>query len=232
MSHPSAALRFVVFDVDGTLVDSQHTIAASMATAFDLNGYPRPDLRQVRRVVGLSLVEAVAWLLPTEPESRHAAVAEDYKAAFFELRSRPDHDDPLFPGARDILSRLEAAGYQLGICTGKSRRGLVAMLTQHGLSAHFVTAQTADRHPGKPHPAMLKQAMAEAGAEPATTVLVGDTSFDMTMARNAGVAPIGVSWGYHDAAELRETGAGAVIDRFEDLPAQVEGLIGSPVGGP
>ncbi len=226
----SAALPLVVFDVDGTLVDSQHTIAASMATAFDLNGYPRPDLRDVRRVVGLSLVEAVARLLPTEPDSRHATVAEDYKAAFFELRNRPDHDDPLFPGARDVVSRLDAAGYQLGICTGKSRRGLVAVLTHHGLSPHFVTAQTADQHPGKPHPAMLRQAMAEAGAEPATTVLVGDTSFDMAMARNAGVAPVGVSWGYHEVAELKESGADVVIDHFDDLLAEIEALIGSPAG--
>lgn len=224
----SAALPFVVFDVDGTLVDSQHSIAASMATAFDLNGYPRPDIRDVRRVVGLSLVEAVARLLPTEPDSRHVAVAEDYKSAFFELRNRPGHDDPLFPGARDVVSRLDAAGYQLGICTGKSRRGLVAVLAHHGLSAHFMTMQTADRHPGKPHPAMLRQAMAEAGAEPATTVLIGDTSFDMAVARSAGVAPVGVSWGYHAVSELRDSGADAVIDRFEDLPAHVEGLIGLP----
>lgn len=226
----SAALPFVVFDVDGTLVDSQHTIAASMATAFDLHGHPRPDLRDVRRVVGLSLVEAVARLLPGEPDARHAAVAEDYKAAFFALRSRDDHDDPLFPGVRDVLSALAAAGYQLGICTGKSRRGLAAVLAHHGLSAHFVTAQTADGHPGKPHPAMLRQAMVEAGAEPATTVLVGDTSFDMAMARNAGVAPIGVSWGYHEAAELTDAGAGVVIDHFDDLPAEVAGLIGMPAG--
>lgn len=224
----SDTLPFVVFDVDGTLVDSQHSIAASMATAFDLNGYPRPHLRDVRRVVGLSLVEAVARLLPTEPDARHVAVAEDYKAAFFELRNRPDHDDPLYPGVRDVLSTLDAAGYQLGICTGKSRRGLDAVLTRHGLESYFVTAQTADRHPGKPHPAMLRQAMAEAGAEPQVTVLVGDTGFDMTMARNAGVASIGVSWGYHDAAELKKTGAAAIIDHFQELAGRVEILIGLP----
>ena len=217
----------VAFDCDGTLVDSQHMIVAAMRCAFAEHGFGEAAAERVRRVVGLSLVEAVARLLPQERTGRHEAVAESYKAAFFRLRTGQAMPEPLYPGARAALARLADSGALLAVCTGKSRRGLAAVLERHELSHLFVTLQTADGHPGKPHPAMLQAAMTEAGARPAETVLVGDTSYDMAMARNAGTTAIGVAWGYHPTDELLAAGAHRVVHDFAELPAAVAKIVGA-----
>ena len=217
--------NLVVFDCDGTLVDSQHAIVATMSAAFDAAGLASPAARDVRRVVGLSLESAVGRLLETGGdvpgaqgrEQRAQEVAELYRRAFLELRSDPDYHEPLFLGAKEALAGLQALQVLLGIATGKGRRGLIATLESHGLADFFVTLQTADSAPGKPHPGMLERAMAEAGSAPHDTVLVGDTVFDIEMARNAGVTAIGVSWGYHEAEELAAAGARKVIDSFSEL---------------
>ena len=210
-------VRLVVFDCDGTLVDSQHNIFAAMAAAFADHDIACPPAACVRSVVGLSLVEAVAALIPAAGADRHERVAESYKAHFHRLRQRPDHEEPLYEGALACLDRLQAEGFRLGIATGKSRRGLEATLKRHGLEGRFVTLQTADQAPGKPAPAMLTRAMAAAGAEAAQTLMVGDTTFDIEMGRNAGVAAVGVGWGYHRPAALSAAGAAAVIERFDAL---------------
>lgn len=217
--------RLIVFDFDGTLVDSQHAIARAMGEAFGAHGLEAPAVDAVRRVVGLKLELAVARLLPDPADMATAAVvAEAYRRAFFAIRARPDHHEPLFPGARDALERLDTAEVCLGIATGKNRRGLLAGLEHHGLARYFATLQTADDGPGKPHPGMLRRAMDETGAGPAETVLIGDTTFDMEMAGNAGVAALGVAWGYHPPAELTASGAARVIDHFDDLPASLATL--------
>ena len=221
-----AAIRLVVFDCDGTLVDSQHHILAAMTAAFRDHGLDPPDAAAVRSLIGLPLVAIVGRLLPAHPPAAWEALAERYRQAFFALRQLPDHHEPLFPGTLEALDGLERAGFLLGIATGKARRGLDAVLASHAIADRFVTLQTADRAPGKPSPVMLQQAMAEAGADPASTVLVGDTTFDMQMARNAGVAAVGVAWGYHPAMELTEAGAVAVIDRFADLTPLAATLTG------
>ncbi|HEX6959666.1 MAG TPA: HAD family hydrolase [Ferrovibrio sp.] len=211
-------LRLVVFDCDGTLVDSQNAIVACMTAAYAAEGLKAPDAAAIRRIIGLPLVECMARLSPDHPADRHHRLAEAYKQAFFALRQRPDHHEPLFDGVIDTLDRLDAAGFLLGIATGKSRRGLVALLERHGLARRFVTLQTSDLCPGKPHPAMLQRAIAETGVEAADTVMIGDTSYDMEMARNAGVRGIGVAWGYHPPEELRLAGAAAVVTRFSEIP--------------
>ncbi len=175
--------RLAVFDVDGTLIDSQHNIVAAMGQAFQAQGLEALAAEAVRRIIGLSLVEAVAQLRPDLPPVRHEAIAQSYRDAFFTLRSRPDHSEPLFSGAVEALARLETNGWLLGIATGKSQRGLEAMIERHGLQGRFVTLQTADGNPGKPHPAMVLQAMSEAGIGPGDTVMIGDTTFDMQMGR-------------------------------------------------
>lgn len=223
----SGANRLVVLDCDGTLVDSQYRIIACMNTAFQAFGLHLPAAADVRAVVGLSLEEAIARLLPPESELV-APLAAVYRRAFLSLRESSPEPEPLYDGAAEAIRRLDAAGFLLGIATGKSRRGLDAVLAAHGLSSHFVTLQTADLHPGKPDPAMLRQAMAEAGAEGMSTVMVGDTTFDMEMARRAGAAAIGVSWGYHPPAALPPAGASAVIDGFGELAGTVVRLIGGP----
>lgn len=222
-----SALRLAVFDVDGTLVDSQHNIIAAMAAAFVMHGLPEPEAGTVRRVIGLSLVEAVAAVAPELDTELHWRLAHSYKEAFASLRSRPDHEEPLYPGALDSLSRLAEAGWLLGIATGKSQRGVRSMLDRHGLHGRFLSIQTADEHPGKPHPSMLLTAMAESGVGVAETVMIGDTAYDMLMAKKAGVTGIGVAWGYHHPDELRQAGADAVVEAYDALLAL---LLGPKVG--
>ncbi len=222
MSHP---FRLLVFDYDGTLVDSQGSITAAMETAFREHGLPAPDVGAVRRVVGLKLEPAVARLLPDGTAwETITSLVDGYRRAFGAMRRRADYHEPLFPGARAAIERLDEPEVGLGIATGKSRRGLVDGLQRHGLRHHFITLQTADDGPGKPHPEILRRAMAETGAAPEQTVLIGDTTFDMQMAVNAGVLAVGVGWGYHDAGELRANGAACVIDDFAALSARLSAL--------
>jgi phosphoglycolate phosphatase len=210
-------LRLAIFDVDGTLVDSQATIVACMQQAFAAEGLPPPAPEAVRRIVGLTLPIATAELLGEPDPVLAERLAEHYKAAFFAMRARPDFEEPLFPGARAVLDALLAEGWLLGIATGKAMRGLRAVLERHGLERHFASLQTADRHPSKPHPAMIEAALAETGVDRAATSMIGDTSFDMAMAVAAGVRPIGVAWGNHPAEELVAAGAERILTRFEDL---------------
>ncbi len=220
--------RLAVFDVDGTLIDSQHTIVSAMLTAFAAHGLPAPRPEAVRRIIGLSLVEAVRCLLPEEaaaqPETA-LAVAHAYKEAFVALREKCGHD-PLFPGARATLDRLEAEGWLLGLATGKSRRGVEAMIERHGFAGRFVTVQTADGHPSKPDPSMVLQALRETGVAAEVCVMVGDTAYDMAMARAARVRAVGVCWGYHPPEELELAGAERLAEDFAALPALLAAIIG------
>jgi phosphoglycolate phosphatase len=199
--------RLAIFDCDGTLVDSQHNICAAMEACFAAVGLPPPSPERTRRVVGLSLVEAMQAMAPDAPPPLHVEMAEEYKAAFLRLREQGHVEEPLFEGVPELLDALEADGWLLGVATGKSDRGLSLCLDCHGIGHRFVTLQTADRHPSKPHPSMIEQAMADAGAAPETTWMIGDTSYDIAMARAAGATAIGVAWGYHAPDELWEAGA-------------------------
>ncbi|MBO9379048.1 HAD hydrolase-like protein [Sphingomonas histidinilytica] len=210
--------RLAIFDCDGTLVDSQANICRAMAEAFAIEKLPEPDAPAVRRVVGLNLTQAVAVLLPDADHDLHARVGETYKRAFQAMRGAGEVDEPLFPGVAETLRALDADGWLLAVATGKSDRGLHHCLETHGIHGLFVSLQTADRHPSKPHPSMIIQAMADAGAIPATSVMIGDTSFDIGMGVNAGCATIGVAWGYHTPRELFDEGADFVADRPDQLP--------------
>jgi phosphoglycolate phosphatase len=214
--------RLAIFDCDGTLVDSGATIYAALSATFEQNGIELPPAEQCRRVIGLSLTEAMAALLPDATPEQHRKFAEDYKRAFWQLRAAGRVEEPLFDGVLELLDALEAEGWLLAIATGKSDRGLKHCLEHHDIHARFVSLQTADRHPSKPHPSMVEQAIADAGAAPATTIVVGDTSFDMAMAAAAGAAPIGAGWGYHEAQELIEAGAIAVAARPLDVLSLVK----------
>lgn len=223
-------LRLAVFDVDGTLIDSQHNIIAAMTAAWRLHGLGDPRPEAVRRIIGLSLVEACARLLPQGDEALHHSLAHAYKDAFMEMRNRPDHTEPLFPGTREALDRLEDEGWLLGLATGKSRHGVEAMLERHGFQNRFITRQTADDHPGKPHPAMVLAALAETGVEPRAAAMIGDTAYDMRMAVAAGVHGVGVTWGYHAPDELREAGAERLVDDYSELGDLLNQLCGSARG--
>jgi len=211
-------MKLIVFDVDGTLVDSQHVIIASVRAGFAHHGLPPPTDEAIRRIVGLSLIEGVARLASGLDPAQHTALAQSYRDAFQAARTTGDVHETLFPGVRPMLEALAAAGYQLGIATGKSRRGLMAVLEHHALLPFFMTLQTGDEPPGKPHPAMLLRAIAAAGVEPAATAMIGDTSFDIQMAVAAGTLPIGVAWGYHAAHELTAVGAVHLVTGCLEIP--------------
>lgn len=216
-------MKLVVFDVDGTLIDSQAMILASMQAAYGDEGLDCPPRAAVLSIVGLSLPQAMARLSPDLALDRQDRLVAAYKAAFGRVRAQ--ELAPLYPGARAVLDGLAGQdGVILGVATGKSRRGLEHVLEAHGLRGHFVTLQVADDHPSKPHPAMLRAALSETGA--ARAVMVGDTTYDMDMARNAGLPGLGVGWGYHPAADLAASGAVAVLAGFPEMPAALDAIWG------
>ncbi|MEP0153790.1 HAD-IA family hydrolase [Pseudophaeobacter sp.] len=211
----SADLRLILFDVDGTLADSQDAIAAAMRFAFEGQGLAVPARTEILSIVGLSLPLAMDQLAPSHPSGVRAQLVAGYKQAYMDKRlAQGAGHSPLFPGAAEVLAQLHAVPeYLLGVATGKSQRGLDALIAAHGLDC-FVTRQVADHHPSKPHPSMILTALAETGVEPADAVMIGDTSFDIDMGRAAGVRTIAVDWGYHPAAEL---GADHIISSFDQL---------------
>ena len=218
-------MRLALFDCDGTLVDSQHVIVAAMQAAFAAENLAWPGRERILAVIGLSLGEAFGVLVPGHDGARREMLAAGYKANFHALRQDPAHHEPLFEGVRATLERLAARqDVLLGIATGKSQRGVRALLEREGLDKHFVTIQTADDAPSKPHPGMVMQAMAAAGAGPRETVMIGDTSYDMMMARAAGASALGVGWGYHPQSALMAAGAQAIANRFSDIDDHLHDL--------
>ncbi|MBY5977224.1 HAD-IA family hydrolase [Phaeobacter italicus] len=211
----SDALRLILFDVDGTLADSQGAITSAMAAAFAGAGLPTPSRAEILSIVGLSLPLAMAELAGEQPADVQAVLVEGYKSAYKSARlAAGAGHSPLYPGAAEVLAELNAVPeYLLGVATGKSQRGLDALIEAHELRC-FVTRQCADHHPSKPHPSMVLRAMAETGVRPEDTVMIGDTSFDIDMGRAAGVRTIAVDWGFHPAERL---GADHIIKSFGEL---------------
>jgi phosphoglycolate phosphatase len=206
-----------VFDCDGTLVDGQGAVCSAMEAAFAGTTLPCPDRHQIRRMVGLSLPQAVRRLAPDADDDAVRDVVEGYKRTYRAARESGELSEPLYDGIPALLAALQAAGWTMGVATGKSDRGLANCLASHGISSHFSTLQTADRHPSKPHPAMLQAALDEVLALPDQAVMIGDTAYDMAMAVSAGVRPIGVAWGYHETAELVQAGAVFVASNVLEL---------------
>jgi len=215
--------RLAVFDCDGTLVDGQAAVCEAMKAGFEAIGLPVPSEHEIRRIIGVSLPVAIRNLAPegTAQELLDQTV-EAYRAAFFQMRQEGRVQEPLYDGIRELLEALRGNGWELGVATGKTRRGLDGSLAMHGIDHLFSTLQTSDIHPSKPDPAMLAAAMAETGATPEHTVMIGDTAYDMEMARRAGVRAIGVCWGYHAPEELYGGGA----DDIADDPDHLEVLLG------
>ncbi len=217
-------MRLVIWDVDGTLIDSQNEIVAAMDAAFAGQGLAPVARTQVLGIVGLTLPVAVATLRPDLDARTVDLLVEGYKSAFH--ANRMEHGvagSPLFPGIRAVLEGLKAAGVTQAIATGKSRRGLDGIIEGHGLHGVFASMQVSDDHPSKPHPAMVLAALAETGVPSTRAVMVGDTSFDMDMARAAGLRCIGVDWGYHPTG-------GLVADAIAAAPADLPGLIDKLTG--
>jgi len=211
-------LRLVVFDCDGTLVDSLHMIVHTMTAAYASHDEDAPADHEVRQHIGLSLEVVIDKLSPHFGQEKCHAVAASYRDHFHELRRKGEMTEPLFDGARQAIERLDEAGVLMAMATGKGMRGLHHVLDQHEMRQYFTSLQTPDTAPGKPHPGMVENVLEETGVLAANTLVLGDTSFDMEMARNAGVAAIGVDWGYHHSDTLMAAGADRVLRSFSELP--------------
>ena len=217
MPHGTDTLKLVVLDCDGTIVDSQKAIVTVMHEAFGAHGVDKPSRHDIRRIVGLDLEEAISILVNSNDYELVNAITESYRHAAKAQRDTGDWEDPLYENAKKVIRAFDDAGWLLGVATGKARVGLDHVLAQHDLMTHFSTLQTSDVAPGKPHPEMLYRAMRDTGVGAENVYMVGDTTFDMDMAANAGTHGIGVSWGYHGTEELREAGARVVVDSFQEL---------------
>lgn len=217
-------MHLVIFDCDGTLVDSQHVIVAAMEAAFTALGHAAPPRVDILSVVGLSLEPAMARLLPPHMAGEARRLADAYRDAFTDLRANKALAEPLFPGTREVLDALAARDdVVLGIATGKSVKGVRRMLEREGLEHYFVTVQTADTHPSKPHPSMVERALAETGICATQAVMIGDTTYDVEMALAAGAGAVGVGWGYHAAQALEAAGAEHVLEHFSGLEPHLAG---------
>ena len=219
------SVKLFIFDCDGTIVDSQHTIVEGMDHAFAANDMESPGANATRSIIGLSLEPAVDKLRPGLSASKRDAVVASYKDYVISKRAGGEAEEHLYDGAKEVIETLAGEDrYLLGIATGKAYRGVVHLFDCYGWHDHFVTVQTADRAPSKPHPGMIHQAMNETGIDAANTVMIGDTSYDMQMAKSAGVTGVGVTWGYHSPAVLKETGANHLVDDYSALHELLKAL--------
>ena len=209
----------IVFDWDGTLMDSEAKIVRCMqAAAMDV-GIPDPGAAAIRDIIGLGLSEAMQELFPEQTPGRREELVGRYRRHFLELDAT---DMPLFPGVAEGLTQLTQQGYLLAIATGKARRGLNRVLDETGMRHLFVSSRCADEAFSKPHPQMLEDILGHTGVDPGRALMVGDTVYDMEMARNAKVAGLAVSYGVHARERLLDCGALACLDSFPDVCAWVK----------
>ncbi len=217
--------QLIVFDWDGTLMDSEARIVSCIQAAFADLGEPPPSKEAARDVIGLGLNEAMAMLWPDGETQQRAVLIERYRHHF--LRGK-EGDSALFPGARWVLETLRSRGLLLAIATGKSRRGLERVLVSTGFKEYFHATCCADEMPSKPHPAMLQHLMAILAVPPERTLMIGDTEYDMQMARNAGVAALAVGYGVHSPDRLLSYHPLGCLSELRAIPGWLETLESTP----
>lgn len=218
-------MRLIVFDMDGTLVDSAALMVESARAACDLVGVVAPPDAEIRSISGLTLVDGLRRLVPDADDATLNRLAQGYRDAYSSSVAAQLRE-PLFPGTLDAIERLAAhEDTLLAVATGKALRGAQRVLALHEIAHHFTSVQTPDHNPSKPHPGMLQAAMSQVGVRPEMTVMIGDTNHDMEMARAAGVSALGVSWGYHLPDALIAAGAHHVIDDYAALDAAIDTLL-------
>ncbi len=204
---------FLVFDWDGTLMDSPKTIVLSIQSACRDLGLPVPDEARASHVIGLGLHDALQYAVPGLPVSVYSKMVERYRYHYL----KQDAGIPLYPGTEAMLARLRGAGHTLAVATGKSTAGLERVLAETGLASYFDAYRCADKTASKPAPDMLHELMEELDFTPAATLMIGDTSHDLRMAQHAGVAAVGITHGAHPAEELRALSPLACVDSTAEL---------------
>jgi phosphoglycolate phosphatase len=219
-------MALIIFDMDGTLVDTVGLIVETITDAFNAINEPPPTETAIRSVSGITAREAMGILAPRADEKRIEQIVTSYRDAY---RGRAGLErEPLFRGALEALDRLQKRpGTILAVATGKGYRGAVTLLERHAILDRFHSVQTPDHNRGKPDPQMIYTAMEKAGASKAETIMIGDTVHDMRMGRAAGVRNIGVAWGYHAVTELLANGADVIIEDFDHLDAAIDDLLGA-----
>ena len=215
-------LKLAIWDLDGTIVDSRKIIQRAMEIAFESVDLAPPDYDATRKIVGLRLDTAISELAPTQTAERLQQMTLNYQNAFVKLRNDPDTPEPLYAGAVEVLQQLIEDGWLMGVATGKSRRGVTKLFEKHDLAQYFDAHYCADDGPGKPHPHMIECNLNHLGCEPENTVMIGDATFDMVMARNAKVHALGVSWGFGATDEIMGAGAHEVHHDFGSLKSALD----------
>ncbi|WFU03541.1 HAD-IA family hydrolase [Rhizobium sp. CB3171] len=216
-------MKLVLFDCDGTLVDSVRLIHEVMARTFVDFGHKRPDVASTKSIIGLSLDIAIARMQgKPHVDDEAIAMTAHYKSIFPDVRDEGDMQTPLFDGIKPLIETLAARDELLiGAVTGKSRRGLEHILEANGFTPYFAVSRTADDCPSKPHPAMVTECCSETGMDPHDTIVIGDAVYDMQMAKAAGATAIGVAWGYASVEELLAAGADTIAHHPNDLLSHI-----------
>jgi phosphoglycolate phosphatase len=217
-------MPLIIFDIDGTLIDSVALIIETVTDAFSAINEPVPNETAIRAISGITAREAMAILAPTATPERVDQILESYRTHYHGAAGVSA--EPLFAGALAALDRLQQRPNTiLAVATGKGYRGAVTLLERHAILDRFHSVETPDHNRGKPDPQMIETAMDKAGAARSETVMIGDTVHDMRMAKAAGVQAIGVAWGYHEVTELIAAGADAIVESFAELDAAVDDLL-------
>ncbi len=205
----------LIFDWDGTLMDSAGVIVDSIQRACEDIGLSAPSDRASRQIIGLGLTQALQALLPDLPADDYPRLVERYRHHYLGR----DEQIPLFEGVASGIQQLHARGFQLAVATGKSQLGLSRALESSGLGPWFAATRCADQTHSKPHPAMVLELIDELDADPIHTLVIGDTSHDLLMASNAGVASLGVTYGAHEADDLHPHAPLALMNSFAEVHA-------------
>jgi phosphoglycolate phosphatase len=216
-------MKLVLFDCDGTLVDSAKLIHEVMARTFVHFGFDRPEIASTKSIIGLTLDIAIARMQGKQHVDDEAtAMMVHYKSIFAQTRAEAGFEEPLFDGIKEMIGTLAAREeIIMGAVTGKSRRGLDMIMDTHGFRPHFVVSRTADDCPSKPHPGMVTECCDQTGIVPADTIVIGDAIYDMQMAKAAGAKAIGVAWGYASQPDLWAAGADAIVGHSSEIPGHI-----------
>ncbi|MEW8624245.1 MAG: HAD-IA family hydrolase [Candidatus Thiodiazotropha sp.] len=216
--------ELLIFDWDGTLMDSEARIVSCVEAAVRDLGRPVPDTESISNIIGLGLKEAVHQLFPDADDQLHLQIAARYRVHFFSDQEAPSQ---LFDGTRETLQELADRGHMLAVATGKGRQGLDYALETTGLADFFHLTRCADETFSKPHPEMLNQILELSGMDSHQALMIGDTEYDMEMAVNAGMPSLGVTYGVHAADRLRKHNPLDCIDHIAEIPKWLDRYVKS-----